>query len=282
MNYRTTDISQMAQPSIFTLATRLSGLSCPRCDSTVFHRHGRHLGIQRFRCQDCGRTFKETVNTPLHWIHDKKKMQEYVITMYEHKSLRTAAEEIGICEVTSFNWRHKILSSFNNLATLPSGAPSGICEIILPHSFKGKRDVPDKKKPETRSILIADARGIPCLQLLHEKTKTAEVSKLVDENLHPSAEIANEKTNLLTRAEKKTARSKICHRASRRSIMAQAKAAVKDLESWMARFNGVATRYLQQYWNWYRAELNLGSMDKFQLECFGNRQLMFYRQIISV
>ncbi len=104
MNDRTTDTPQMKHTSIYT---RLSGLSCPRCASTVFHRHGRDLGIQRFRCQDCGRTFKETVNTPLHWLHDKKKMQKYVITMYEHKSLRTATEEIGICEVTSFNWRHK-------------------------------------------------------------------------------------------------------------------------------------------------------------------------------
>ncbi len=136
--------------------------------------------------------------------------------------------------------------------------------------------------PQTRSILVADARGIPCLQLLQEKHKPAEVSQLLVNKLHHSAEIANEKINLLTRPEKKTARNKTRHRASRRSIMVQAEARLKDLEGWMARFNGVATRYLQQYWNWYRAELNLGSLDKFLLECFGNRQLMFYLQIISV
>ncbi len=281
MKYETIDSHKLAphQNQIFTLATRLSGLSCPRCASTDFHRHGRHLGIQRFRCKECGRTFKETVNTPLHWIHDKKKMQDYLMTMYEHKSLRNAADEIGIAEVTSFNWRHKILSSLSSLASAPSSAPAGICEIRLPHSFKGQRNIPETKMPVTCSILVTDARGIPCLQLLRKKKKTIEIAQLINENLHPSAQIATEKSNLLTRAERTDSRQKIRNPACRRSILSQAKTQMADLTDWMARFNGVATKYLQQYWNWYRAELHLGSQDKFLQECFGQRKLQSYRNL---
>jgi len=63
--------------------------------------------------------------------------------------------------------------------------------------------------------------------------------------------------------------------------MAQAKSQMKDLLDWMSRFNGVATKYLQQYWNWYRAETNFNSLDTFTSECFGNRQLQFFRQILA-
>ncbi len=280
MNHIETSYPQATHSPIFSLATRLSGLSCPRCGSTEFHRHGCDLSIQRYRCKECARTFKETVNTPLHWIHNKKKMHDYIETMYDRKSIRAAADEIGICEVTSFNWRHKILSSLDRLASVPSGAPSGICEIRLPHSYKGQRNIPEKKMPETRSVIAVDARGIPCLELLHKKKKSAEVSELLAENIHPKAEIANTKSTLLTSAGRKTDREKIHHRACNRSIIAQAKMQVADLGDWMARFNGVATKYLQQYWNWYRAESNLGSLEKFRMECFGHRKLQSYRTLM--
>ncbi len=205
-------------------------------------------------------------------------MQDYLLTMYDLQSLRAAAGQIGISEVTSFNWRHKILSSLDNLQTLHTEAPAGICEIRLPHSHKGQRNIPEKKMPETRTILIADARGILCLQQLKKKNRRAEVSEIIAENLHPSAEIASEKTNLLTRAEKKADKKKILNNTCSKSIMAQAKMKISDLNDWMARFNGVATKYLQQYWNWYSAELNMGSLDRFRLECFGHRHLpSFYK-----
>ncbi len=271
----------MVQTHIFSLATRLTGLSCPRCESTVFHRHGQHLGIQRFRCQECGRTFKETVNTPLHWIHNKPKMQNYLTTMYDRKSLRTAASEIGISEVTSFNWRHKILSSLNLHKTGNDGAPSGICEIIIPHSFKGQRVILEEKMPVTRSIMVTDARGIPSLHLLTKKNKITEISDQLTDSLSSTVEIASAKTNLLTRAEKRVDRKKIMHKTCKKNIMAQAKAQVNELGLWMERFNGVATKYLQQYWNWYRAETNLGTFEKFHLECFGQRQLPHFRLLQS-
>ncbi len=87
--------------------------------------------------------------------------------------------------------------------------------------------------PETRIILIADARGIPCLQLLQNKKKRNEVSELLTENVHPSSEIARKKQPADPRRTK--------------SIMAQATAKIKDLTDWMSRFNSVATRYLQQH-----------------------------------
>jgi hypothetical protein len=53
-----------------------------------------------------------------------------------------------------------------------------------------------------------------------------------------------------------------------------------QLELWMDRFNGVATKYLQQYWNWFRAEDSLAqSADAFVNECFAHRRLKDYRMV---
>jgi hypothetical protein len=53
-----------------------------------------------------------------------------------------------------------------------------------------------------------------------------------------------------------------------------------QLEQWMERFNGVATKNLQQYWNWFRAETSLAqSIDVFVNECFAHRHLKDYRTV---
>ncbi len=270
----------MEQSPLFTFATRLTGLACPKCNSTSFHKHGFDLGIQRYRCKECGRSFKETINTPLHWIHNKPKMQRYISTMHNRQSIRDAAFEIGISKNTSFSWRHKLLSSLAAAGTETSSSPAGICEIRLPHSFKGRRDKPEKSMPDTKSILIADARGIPCLHLLKEKKPVAEVSALFADKLNAASEITSVKSNILSRAVRKTENPEIKHVSLRKSSIAKAVKTINELFSWMKRFNGVATRYLQQYWNWYRLETNTGSLERFSAECLGQRQLQTYRKFM--
>ncbi len=49
----------------------------------------------------------------------------------------------------------------------------------------------------------------------------------------------------------------------------------------MSRFNGVATKYLQQYWNWFRAESVSITLDRFTDECLGHRQLLNYRKLVA-
>ncbi len=41
----------------------------------------------------------------------------------------------------------------------------------------------------------------------------------------------------------------------------------------------LATRYLQQYRNWYRAESYLESLERFRMECIGHRQLFSFSKL---
>lgn len=262
---------------IFSLATKNSGLACPRCASTAFHKYGKHLGIQRYKCTCCRRTFNETVNTPLHGIHDKQKMQEYLLTMRDQQSIRAASKQLGISVPTSFSWRHRILASLNVQSAITNSAPAAISEIKLPHSFKGRREKQEAKVPDTHSLLISDARGIPCLQLLVKTKKTSEAALLITNKIGEETKIEVVKTNLLSRAARKIAHKKIQNRSETQYLKKQVADTIGKLIVWMSRFNGVATKYLQQYWNWYRAEYNSPNFDHFRTECFGQRQLPYFR-----
>ena len=264
--------------TLITSATAYSGLCCPGCSSQSFRKHGHCLGIQRYRCKKCGRSFNETVNTPLHWIHDKQKMTQYAGTLPEHLSISKTATRIGISVSTSFSWRHKILSSFMSLDDSPAKSPAGACQITMPHSYKGKRTVPEKPAPASRTMLIADARGIPCLQLLPEKCTALKASQILASSLNPSASIACRPAHLLTRALQMAGCASVEHRSIRKKLVLKVSTVQAQLELWMARFNGVATKYLQQYWNWFRAETSLSrSADMFVNECFAHRRLKDYR-----
>ena len=268
----------MELSSLITSATTYSGLCCPSCSSQSFRKHGHCLGIQRYRCKECGRCFKETVNTPLHWIHNKQKMVQYAETLPEHISIRKTATRLGISVSTSFTWRHKILSSFMSLSPNPATSPAGACQIIMPHSYKGKRIIPEKPAPVSRTILVTDARGIPCLQLLPGKCTAFKTSQILASSLSTSASVAHNHAHLLTRAVQMSGRHTVEHRVLRKKLVAQAVSIQNKIVFWMERFNGVATKYLQQYWNWFRAETSFAqSVDVFVNECFAHRNLKDYR-----
>lgn len=270
----------MQQISAFSLATKISGLSCPSCSSTAYHKYGTRLGVQRFRCRNCGRTFNETVNTPFHRIRDKQKMQEYLLTMHDQQSIRAASATVGISVPTSFSWRHRILTSLQEMKPTAGSSPAGICEIKLPHSFKGQRGINKKKMPETHSLLIADVRGIPCLKLLVSKKKPFEAALLITKTIQSTISIEIAKTNLLSRAYRKISLVKTQNRYEAKSLAKHSEETAYKLTAWMSRFNGVATKYLQQYWNWFCAESNLPSFDHFRSECFGHRRQ--YQQAVHM
>ena len=268
----------METSQLITSATAYSGLCCPRCSSHSFRKHGHSLGIQRYRCKKCGRSFNETINTALHWIHNKQKMVQYAETLPEHLSLKNTAEKIGISANTSFSWRHKILSSFISLDSNPAKSPTGACQITMPRSYKGKRELPQKPGPATKTLLVSDARGIPCLQILPDKCTAIKASRILASSLSDSASIACRPAHLLSRAAEMTGRAAVEQRALCKKLILKINSVQTQLEQWMDRFNGVATKYLQQYWNWFRAETSFAqSVDVFVNECFAHRNLKDYR-----
>ncbi len=90
-------------------------VGCPHCNSLKFYRFGKDKGSIRFMCKECKRTFTEYSGTWLAGIHKKELVNDYLDLMHEQKSLDKIKSALHINKKTAFDWRHKILSSFEEV-----------------------------------------------------------------------------------------------------------------------------------------------------------------------
>lgn len=245
-------------------------INCPHCKSNEVTSRGNHKGIKRYQCNTCGRYFSGNYGTALHWIHKKDKWQQYIECMNEQLTIKEAAEKVGISYQTSFVWRHKILSTLKD--TEPTML-EGIVEADDTYfciSDKGKRDL--KRKPRKRGdanmtlnenkvpvVVATDRRGNAILQVAGKGSLTRkQLVKALEGKFHPDSVLCSDGANAYKGLAKQ---EKILHvkAASLGRPIAKNKAyniqtvnqLQMDLKKYIDDFNGVSTKYLQNYLYWF-------------------------------
>ena len=92
--------------------------ACPLCGDARIVRNGhRKDGTQKFICRSCGRTFGITTNSIT--SGSKKELDvwsKYISCMLEGLTIEASAVKCNISKNTSFAWRHKILDALQNMA----------------------------------------------------------------------------------------------------------------------------------------------------------------------
>lgn len=240
--------------------------SCPHCDSHHLNRWGMtKQGIQRFRCKSCDKTFNALSGTPLYRMRKPEKWIKYTQLMWLGVSLRKAAVELNINLRTSFRWRHAFLKK-------PSVASCsrliGIIEAdetFMPESFKGKAVT--TRKPRKRGggdthripILIAlDRAGYVSHKVLKHDT-LEELDAALTPLIAPGSVLCTD-GNLSYKVIAK--KLDVDHKR----LIAQDKERVIDgvyhiqtlnnymmrWKTWLSRFHGVGTAYLEHYLSWFR------------------------------
>jgi len=86
---------------------------CPHCYSFKVYKRGKQNGIQMYKCNACSKWYSETTGTALYDIKLKSKWQSYLNCMEKGMPIKKIAKELKISIQTSFDWRHKILSSLS-------------------------------------------------------------------------------------------------------------------------------------------------------------------------
>ncbi len=114
---------------------------CPHCSSTSVYRRGQQKGVAMYSCKDCLKWYSETTGTPLYEIKLKNKWQAYLKCMEQGMPIKKIAKELGICIQTSFDWRHKILSSLEQFAPVELSNEVECDELELALNNKGNRDL---------------------------------------------------------------------------------------------------------------------------------------------
>lgn len=83
---------------------------CPYCNSFNFTKNGKERGSRKYKCKDCKRGFTEHTGTWISGLHKKHLIPLFMKTLEENLSLIKSSKEVGLSELTVFNWRHRLLS----------------------------------------------------------------------------------------------------------------------------------------------------------------------------
>lgn len=250
---------------------------CPHCAGTELYRWGTSCDLQRYRCCSCKRTFNALTHTPLARLRHKDKWLNYEQAMVQGLSVRQAAAHCGIAKNTSFKWRHRFLC---DPATQQPEQMSGIVEAdetFFLESFKGKRHLARiaRKRGGKAAKRGTSTEQIPVLVVRDRHGETADfvLPGVGAEQIEPVLKpLLNKDVILCTdgaAAYKLIAKqSGIVHRpvniASGQRVIGgiyhiqNVNAYDSRLKLWMARFHGVATRYLESYLGWHRMIDRLG------------------------
>jgi transposase-like protein len=245
-------------------------LCCPRCQGKQFYRHGTKSGLQRFRCQACGRTFNSLTGTPLARLRHKEKWLDFGDCMLDSRTVRKAAARVQVDKNTSHRWRHRFLmaTKTDRPACLKGIAEAD--ETFLLESQKGARNLqrPTRKRGGKASkrgisneqvcILVARDRSGNTVDFVTGRGPVTVVQ--LTEHLRP---VLSPDTLLVTDANKAyqafARQQGISHQYVNVSAGEHVRGAVhvqnvngyhSRFHKWLRRFNGVATRYLTNYLGW--------------------------------
>jgi transposase-like protein len=245
---------------------------CPRCQSTRKFKHGFEFGAQRFRCKDCNKTYTATTGTPFHRLRDKPKLLENAACMADGLSIRKTAARMDISVKKAFRWRHKFLAFLNQQK--PS-ALSGIVEAdetFFAVSYKGQRKAmprtPKKRGGKSKdgtgsektAVVVAVQRGTQVAfdQVLDRATAatlTEALRPVLSADAVPSTDGNASYWTVAKELEVESGYfvSQVHGKGGSGPWHVQSVNRYdSSLKSWMARFRGVASKYLANYLGWRR------------------------------
>ncbi|KAF7599549.1 IS1595 family transposase [Candidatus Dactylopiibacterium carminicum] len=247
--------------------------SCPRCGASAerLHPWGQSHGLPRYRCQGCGKTCNPLTGTPLAHLRRREQWPRYAQEMIDGVSVRAAAKQCQIDKNTAFLWRHRFLQQVaRHQATHENGIIEAD-ETFFLESFKGQRHLPRTARRRggvgrTRGI-SADQIAVLVVRDRSGETANFRLTKLdaphVIAALHPliapDAVLCTDGASVYKTFARLTG---VAHRALNvqqgiRVIdgvfhIQNVNAYDSRLKTWMRRFNGVATKYLDNYLGWRR------------------------------
>lgn len=247
-------------------------VSCPNCGCSDIRANGKYKGVQRYQCKGCKKYFRDTSGKPIFGLKKPELFPTYLYHMLMDLSIEKCAKQTGICVQTSFDWWHKVLSSFERAC--PEGF-QGIVEsddIFFLESAKGSRDLERKarkrgSKATKRGISDEQITVVMTCDRSHNKefrvTTRGRISKKNLEKVFDgkldnadtlctdthrsytafakSKELNHQKFNV---SKGQRIKNKVYHVQNVNNTAAR-------LGTWMRPFNGVATKYLQNYINWF-------------------------------
>ena len=258
------------------VSTKRKNKPCPYCSSEEVYRRGIKDGSQSYSCKSCSKWYRETTGTPLYNIQKKDKWQSYLGYMEKGYPIKKIAKELGISIQTSFDWRHKILASLEQFVPQLLIDTIECDELEMSLNKKGERSLDrssrkrandfkrNKNKGQVSTVQVITAvernTGNKFFKVVESKRLSKQqISSALDGKLAKGATLITDKHSSYASYSK--GNKKIKHK----QLLAKEHVDRKDksihlqkvnnvhsqVRDFIKPFNGVSSKYLQNYLNWY-------------------------------
>ncbi|WBW96168.1 IS1595 family transposase [Oceanirhabdus sp. W0125-5] len=272
----------------------INGRVCPHCMCEDIWKYGVEAGKQRYKCKnkECGRTFRDTTSSPMY--NSKKSMRkwiEYMICMLMGLTLIESSKVVDINIATAFYWRHKILDGLRSEMGVGNiGGNVEIGHMLVMESTKGKkRWVYDKsrrcgtknkfpflhreptyhfifKGHRVNYILLGiDKRGNMLAELtdmlqINPRRLGAMFNGRIDDDSVVSTE-GNRHYHTYVKNSGLELGRKNTRNESKEYNLRALMSMKREIYSWITRFKGVSSKYMNNYLYWYRFMKRKGLYD---------------------
>jgi len=256
---------------------RSAGRCCPSCQCTRWVRHGHANDLQRYRCRQCGRTFNDLSGTPLARLRRRGQWLDYLAALLDSLPVRSAATRVGVHCNTAFLWRHRFLDWVKRDRPDCLDGIVEADEMFLLESQKGSRtlDRPARKRGG-RASRPGISRHLDCILVTRDRSGQT-VDAVTGRGALTAAQLTQHLLPHLARQALLVSDANAAYRAFARqhgithqAVNLRAGERVRHgvhgaihvqnvnayhgrLRQWLARFRGVASRYLPNYLGWRRA-----------------------------
>lgn len=234
-------------------------------------------GHQRFRCKGCGKTFTYATRTIFRGAKRELEMYlRYIHCMMRGMTVRETAYECNITKNNSFYLRHKILDALQQMQD--DGKLDGIVEAdetYFPISFKGnhsnskvfqmprephRRGVKAKKRGISKEkVCVAcavnrDGKSIAHISNLG-RPSVASIAAVLGGRITPDSVLCTDKMNSYVQFAEREGINVIQLKSNQRVSgifdIQHINGYHSQLKTFIRHFNGVATKYLNNYLVWH-------------------------------
>ena len=243
---------------------------CPHCQSESFHKWGVRLGLQRYRCKVCSKTFNVLTHTSLARLRHKEVWIDYAQDIIEGKSIRQSASHCNVDKSTTFRWRHRMLQVATKTKAEHLHGIVEFDETYFLESHKGERHLERKPRKrggkasqrgisseQTAILIVRDRSGNTTDAILtrsNQKTIVNVMLPILDSDALLCSDTKSSYTAFARNNHFVLKTINVSAKEHTNGIyhVQNVNAYDSRLKAWMKHFHGVATKYLESYLGWMR------------------------------
>lgn len=245
---------------------------CPHCQGQSLTKWGSANGLRRYLCKPCDVTFNALTGTPLAQLHKREVWLGHAGAVVDGLSLRKTAGRLDVHLSTAFRWRHRFLKAPKAVKAKVLDGTVEADETYFLHSEKGSRKLerPARKRggkakkrglsDEQVPVLIARDRNKAMTDQVLADRSEKSIAAVLEPIIARSAVLVSDGAGAYRAF---ADRLRIPHVALNLSEgehrwgvyhIQNVNSYDSRLKTWMRRFNGVATKYLDSYLGWHRTK----------------------------